>query len=89
MPIYETSSDPSHPTSHCCSFCIKPHSNAIQSPPPLFPSIPPLPHPSRHAAFPPYPSQHVRFRRCLCPVCPYAIPISTPSTIQQPPGISE
>lgn len=34
MPIYETSSDPSHPTSRCCSFCIKPHSNAIQSPPP-------------------------------------------------------
>ena len=28
------SSDPSPPMSRCCSFCFKPHSNAIQSPPP-------------------------------------------------------
>ena len=34
MPIYEMSSDPSPPMSRCCSFCFKPHSNAIQSPPP-------------------------------------------------------
>lgn len=47
MPIYETSSDPSHPTSRCCSFCIKPHSNAIQSPPP---------HKKRSVPTPPTPS---------------------------------
>ena len=34
MPIYKTSSDPSHPTSRCFSFSIKPYSNAVQPPPP-------------------------------------------------------
>lgn len=52
MPIYETSSDPSHPTSRCYSFCIKPHSNAIQSPPSRKNQTY-QPHPPPHTPLPP------------------------------------
>lgn len=68
MPIYETSSDPSHPTSRCCSFCIKPHSNAIQSPPPR-----------KNQTYQPYPPPHIPSASLRNEMCTTSTPAFRPS----------